>query len=202
MPEFLIERGRFEEAMAAAQTLEKSEWPMARMAAHSLAGEACLGLSKIEEAEEQLRLAEEEAQHIPGRVATTLPYPATLRAAMLLRENRTQEGEGIFVKVEQSAMAMPGPDGWIAAIFVLESIAREARNAGDWQLAQFTAEQMIQHDPYYAGGHYAIGLVAEHAGETDGARQMFAEAQRLWSRGDSDLPELVETRQKLNSPGN
>ncbi len=195
-PEFLVDRGRYQEALDAARELEKSPWPMARMAAHALAGEAELGLKRVDEAREELALAQKEAEQVPERVVAALPYPAALEAALRLRDGRTQEGENIYVKVEQAAMAMPGPDGWVAAIFVLESIAREARVAGDWQLAQYTAEQMIQHDPYYAGGHFALGLVAEHAGESDGAREMFAAAEKYWSHADADLPELAMARKK------
>lgn len=196
-PEFLIDRGRFPDALEASRALTKSRWPMARLAGHSLAGEALLGLSRLEEAEQELALAEQERSQLPARTAAVLPYPAALRAAIWLRENQIQAGEELIVKVEQSMLAKKGPDGWIAAEFDLESIARDARQAGDWDLARFTAEQMIRHNPYYAGGHFALGLVADHAGEGTGAREMFAAAQKLWQHADSDLPELVLTRKKL-----
>jgi tetratricopeptide (TPR) repeat protein len=193
-PEFLLDRGRYDEALTAAQELAKSPWPMARLAAHTLAGQAKLGLNLAEDARVELRQAQEEAQHVPERVAAMLPYPAALEAALLLRDGHTQEGEAIYVKVEQAAVGMPGPDGWVAAIFVLASIAREARTADDWPLAQYTAQQMIQHDPYYAGGHYSMGLVAEHAGE--GSQEMFANAVKYWGHADADLPELGAARKK------
>lgn len=196
-PEFLIDRGRYEEGLNAAQELAKSPWPMARMAAHALAGEADLGLKRPDDAKRELALAQKEAEHVPERVVAALPYPAALEAMLLLRDGRTQEGEAILVKVEESAMAMPGPDGWIAAIFVLDSIARKAREADDWPLAQYTAQQMIQHDPYYAGGHFAFGLVAEHAGEAEGSHEMFATAEKYWSHADPDFPELAAVRKKL-----
>jgi len=198
-PEFLVDRGRFEEALTAAHELAGSQWPMARLAAHTLAGEADLGLNRVDEARKELALARAEAEQVSERVLAALPYPAALEAALLLGEGRTQEGEALYVKVEQSSMAMPGPDGWVGAIFVLDSIARAARAAGDWELAQYTAEQMIQHDPYYAGGHFAIGLVAEHAGEKAGSREMFAAAEKYWSHADADLPELVTARRKLGN---
>ena len=197
LPEFLLDRGRYEESLSAARELAKSPWTMARMAAHALAGEADLELNRTDDAKAELKLAQAEARHIPDRLVAALPYPAALEAALLLRDGRTQEGEAIYVKVEQAAMAMPGPDGWIAAIFVLEGIGREARQAGDWPLAQYTAQQMIQHDPYYAGGHFAIGLVAEHAGEKDGSKEMFAAAEKYWSHADADLPELMLAQKKL-----
>jgi len=196
-PEFLINRGRFEEALNASQQLIKSQWPMARLAGHTLAGEALLGLNRLSAAQEELTFAEREAEHLPARMVAALSYPAALRASILLRGDQKQEGESIFVEVEKSMLAMSGPDAWIATIFALESIARDAREANDWDLARYTAEQMIQHDPYYAGGHFDIGLVAEYAGENAGARPMFAEAEKLWSRGDQDLPELVLARKKL-----
>ena len=198
-PEFLIGRGRYEEALAACRELAQSKWPMARLAAHSLAGEVELAMKRLDQAQQELSLAEQETQHLPANVAAVLPYPNALRAGILLRQGQTQQGESIYVKVAGSAVAMPGPDGWIAAIFVLESIARDARQAGDWELAQYAAEQMISHDPYYAGGHFAIGLVAQHAGETDGAREMFTEAERLWSHADPTLNELKVARQELRA---
>lgn len=193
-PEFLLGRRRFDEALAAAHTMGESEWPMARMAGHALAGEADLGLNKTEDARHELELAQQESKQFPEKVVAALPYPAKLEAALLLRANRLQEGEGIYVKLEQSMMAMRGPDGWVDAIFGLESIAREARDAGDWELAQYTAQQMIQHDPYYAGGHFAFALVAEHAGETQGSHEMFAQAEKLWVHADENLPELAVAR--------
>lgn len=196
-PEFLINRGRCEEALGAAREMSRSQWPMARLAGHTLAGQALIGLNRIDEARHELSLAEQEAEHLPQRIAAALPYPSALRGQILLRDNRQREGEEILVHVIQSTVAMPGPDAWLAAIFMLESIARDARAASDWDLARFTAEQMIQHDPYYAGGHFAIGLVAEHAGETYGAHTMFTQAAKLWGRADPDMPDLVLTHKKL-----
>ncbi len=196
-PEFLINRSRFEEALAASQEMTRSPWPMARLAGHTLSGEALLGLNRLDEARQQLDLADKETAQVSDRVLAALPYPAALRGAILLREARVPEGEGIIVKVIQTTLSMPGPDAWLGSLFVVETIARDAREAGDWPLAQYAAEQMIQHNPYYAGGHFAIGLVAEHAGENEGARTMFAEAAKLWAHGDQNLPELVLTRAKL-----
>ena len=125
---------------------------MARLAGHTLAGEAFLGLNRLDDTRNEVAPADQEAAAFPDRIVAALPYPAALRGSILLRQNQQREGESILVDVERSTMAMPGPDAWLAAIFVLESIARDARAAGDWPLAQYTAEQIIQHDPYYAWG--------------------------------------------------
>jgi tetratricopeptide (TPR) repeat protein len=196
-PEFLIDRGRFSEAKHAAEELSASSWPLARVAGYSLEGEASVHLGRLPDAEQCLMRAEDEAGHLPERVVAALPYPAELKAAIALRGERRQLGDQMYISVEQTATSMPGPDGWVAAIFTLESIAREAREANDWDLARYSAEQLIMHDPYYAGGHFALGLVAEHNGEMQGARPMFAAADRLWSQADPDLPELEITKREL-----
>jgi tetratricopeptide (TPR) repeat protein len=189
-PEFLLDRGRFSEALEASQELVKSGWPMARLAGHALSGQALLGLDRLGDAKEELTLAEQETEQIPPRAIAALPYPGALRANILLRENNIEEGEALTKEIEASILAMPGPDAWCSARFELESIAQSARLAGDWSLAEFTAQQMLRHDPTYAGGYFALALVADHAGDKVKARQNFAKAQKYWNKADQDLPEL------------
>jgi hypothetical protein len=92
---------------------------------------------------------------------------------------------------------MPGPDAWMQALFVLESIARAAREAADWELAEWIARQMLEHDRAYAGGHYALGLVAEQRGDAAASQEAFGTAARLWAAADGDLPELQRLRRSV-----
>jgi len=46
---------------------------------------------------------------------------------------------------------------------------------------------MIEHDSTYAGGYFALGLVAEHQGDALAARQEFATAEKFWSKADSNF---------------
>ncbi len=198
-PEFLLNRGRFEDALAASRQLAASPWPLARLAGHTLSGQALIGLNRIDDAKDELRAAERETDSLPPRMVAALPYPISLRANLLLMEKQVDESRMLMTELEKSIISMPGPDAWCAAEFELESLAAQARNAGDWDLARFMAEEMIKHNPQYAGGHFALGLVAEHLGEAAGAKQMFAAAEKLWMQGDPDLPELVLLRAKLKS---
>jgi len=190
-PEFLINRGRYEEALAAARELAQSPWPMARLAGRTLAGQSLVALNSLSEAKDELRAAERESESLPPRTAAALPYPTVLRADILLRENQTQEAEALLVEVEKSILAMPGPDAWSSAAFQLETISLRAREAGDWELAGFTARNLMEHNPNYAGGYYAMALVAQHEGNSTRATQLFASAQKLWLKADLDLPELA-----------
>jgi hypothetical protein len=118
----------------------------------------------------------------------------------MMQEKNTAEGEPLAMDVAKSIQAMPGPDAWIAAQFELESMAQSARNAGDWDLAGFLARQMILHNLNYAGGHFAYGLAAEHAGNSGEARQAFAAAEKLWGKADRDLPEMEQILKKQRTP--
>jgi hypothetical protein len=109
-----------------------------------------------------------------------------LRAAIMLREGRMEEGNRLMERVVKDVVAVSGPDAWSEALFELEYVARIAREASDWTLAESAAQEMIGHDPSYAGGYFALGLVAEHQGNAPTAKQEFATAEKLWSKADSN----------------
>ena len=200
-PEFLLSRGRYEEALAAARELAEGRWAMGRLAGHTEAGRALLRLDRLHEAEEELFLAERELEHVPTSVAAALPDAGLLHAEILLRQGRIDASDPLFRQIVQKVRAVPGPDSWSEALFQLESIAKLAREADDWDLVQFVAHEMIEHDSSYAGGYYFSALAANHRGDESAARDQFAQARRLWAKADPDLPELVQTAQKLQTSG-
>jgi len=185
-PEFLLDHGRSQEALAASQELVNSQWALARFAGHSLAGRAQLAINHQEDAKTELVLAERETEQMQPAVLKPLSDSALLRAAIMLREGRMEEGNRLMERVVKDVVAVSGPDAWSAALFELEYVARIAREASDWTLAESAAQEMIGHDPSYAGGYFALGLVAEHQGNAPTAKQEFATAEKLWSKADSN----------------
>jgi tetratricopeptide (TPR) repeat protein len=195
-PAFLLSRGRAQEALEAANVMiEKSTSTLGRFAGHALAGRAQLNLSHIEDARAELSLAEREMEKLPVAALNSFPDAAMLHGEVLLREQKRDRARTALKQVEQLVRAQPGPDSWNGALFELESIARAARDANDWDLADYTAQQMLQHDPSYAGSHFAAALVAEHANDSATAGREFAAAAKLWSTADPSLPELTRIRQ-------
>jgi tetratricopeptide (TPR) repeat protein len=186
-PEFLLDRGRAQEALAASQELVNSQWAMARFAGHSLAGRAQLAINHPEDAKSELALAERETEQMPSAVLKSLSDSALLRAEIMLREGRMEEGNRLMERIVKDVVAVSGPDAWSEALFQLEYIARVAREASDWTLAESAAREMTAHDPSYAGGYFALGLVAEHQGNAPTAKQEFATGERLWSKADTNL---------------
>jgi tetratricopeptide (TPR) repeat protein len=206
-PGFLLATGRYEEALAAARTMAEGRWISTRAVGHALAGHALLALRRPADADRELATAETLLAEVPpggssvSYVSRTSvePYVLGLRGEVLLRKGDREQARTLLKDVQARIRAVPGPDAWTEALFRLEDIARLARDAGDWELAAYTADQMRDHDAAYGGTQYALGLVAEHAGERERARAAYDEAVRLWNRADPDLPALRQARDRRDA---
>jgi tetratricopeptide (TPR) repeat protein len=203
-PAFLLGAGRKEEALQAAREMTGGRWPASRAVGHVLAGHVLLSLGRADEASGELARAERELLAVAptshGRFvskSSVEPWIAGLKGEALLRQGRAAEAREMLKDVEKRVRAVPGPDAWMAALFRLESIARVAREVGDWELAEHTGRQMLEHDSAYGGSHYALAKVAEKRGDAAEAQREFAAALAFWRNADPDLPELVEIRGKL-----
>jgi protein-disulfide isomerase len=195
-PEFLLERGRTQEALEVAQVLIQSPSSMARLGGHCIGGRALLALNRVGEADGELASARLELERAPDPDRFR-SYVELLRAEILLSEKKSAEGSGLIKELEESLRGSLSPDVRSQSLFQLESIAQRARETEEWALAEFTAREMIQQEPSYAGGYYALGLAAEQQGDVAEANRQFLTAERLWSEADSDLPELLRVRQKI-----
>ncbi len=198
LPGFLIHRARYAEALEEARALTRLEHPQARAAGRALAGQALIGLGRIAEARRELEAAQRELEAIPRvtqglvpRRAFVEPWVEALRGEVLLRTGAREEGRAVLKEIQRALRALPGPDSWTQTLFRLESMARSAREAGDWELAEHTAAQMIDHDAAYGGSHLAMALVLRQKGDAAGAARALETARRYWRDADPDLPELA-----------
>jgi Tfp pilus assembly protein PilF len=196
---FLLGRQRWSDALTASQTLIHAQGAATRVVGHAFAGHAQLGLHNKDAARRELASAEREMKDVPtlaGGISVSrgavLPYVDALRGELLLRDGKIEEGRALLKDVQARLRALPGPDSWTQALFRLEAFARIARDVGDWELAEHTARQMLEHDPAYAGSHLALALVASQRGDTNVAKQEAAAARKYWKDADRDLKELTE----------
>jgi tetratricopeptide (TPR) repeat protein len=203
LPAFLLARGRWDDALEAAQRMSRGKWAGTRAVAHALAGHAHLARGRKAEAKAALASAVRELTDVPAAAAgiavsrpQVQPWVDMLRGEMMMREGATAEGRALLEGVAKTLRAAPGPDAWIQALFRLEAIASLAREVGAWDLAATMAQQMLDHDAAYAGSHLAAALMAEHKGDSTAAARSLAAAERYWAQADADLPELALVRAK------
>lgn len=197
LPSFLIHRARYEEALEAAQALTRTAYPQSRTVGFVLTGQALLGLGRIDAAREALEAATREVESVPRMTPGVIPrrsmlepWVEALRGDLLLRTGKGLEGQAILVEVQRALRRIPGPDAWTQTLFHLEAMGRNAREVGNWDLAEHTAKQMIEHDAAYGGSHLALALVLRHRGDAAGADRELDAARRYWRDADPDLPEL------------
>ena len=203
---FLRARGRVDEALAAARVMAAHRSPIVSAAGHVEAGRALLMQRRFQAASEEANAALRLMRSAPegaGLVATPLK---ALQGEFFLRTGQRRQGQqgqqgqqgeqgrGMLEAVTREVRARPGPDAWTQATFEIEAIARAAREADDWTLAEWAARQLIEHDARYAGGHYALALAARHGGDEKTARAELALAAQYWAKADPDLPELQTIR--------
>lgn len=198
LPNFLIHRQRWDEALTEARKLTDSPFAQARAAGHALAGQALIGLGKMDEAAAELTAAREQLERVPKVLPGTSPargqvepWVEGLRAELLMRNGDRATGSALMKDMIRSLRALKGPDAWSQALFRIETMARTARDVGDWELAGFAADQMIEHDPAYGGSHLAKALVLKQKGDAAGAQKEADLAKKAWRDADPELPELT-----------
>lgn len=188
-PAFLLARNRPAEALAAAQSLLAHQSLVVQATGHIEAGFAQLAMHRPADGAASSNAALKalrSAQAGQGLAAIALE---ALQGEFLLRTGQRDKGRQVIERAAQKWRSLPGPDAWTQALFRLEALARAARDAGDWPLAARMAQVMLEHDPNYAGTHYALALVAQHDGNMPTARREAELAAKAWAGGDKDLAE-------------
>jgi tetratricopeptide (TPR) repeat protein len=204
-PEFLLERGRAQEALLAAQKLTAGRWPLGRTMGHILAGRAYVHLNQVDQAEAELAAAEKEAAQIEEvNPEPLLPHPRIypvfglklLKTELALRRGH-QGAEPAMRDLLLEAKKQFRQADSTGSLFLIQLIAEDCRNLKKWDLAQFAAEQMLGFDANYAGGHYEMGMVKVQTGQAGAAQPELHTAIELWKNADPDLDELRQAKQHL-----
>ena len=157
--EYLLLRGRFEEALAAAREAEKRPLALARLIGAARAAEALIALNRIEEAGEALERAKvifEEFREVTdnvifGRLASRYEgrLLKALEAQLALFGDNPEEGEAELIRLADGFARSTSFDGWVTGLFRLEQLADIARRAGREKLVEALVERMNRIDPEF-----------------------------------------------------
>jgi tetratricopeptide (TPR) repeat protein len=198
-PLLLRAQRRFDQALSAAQMLQKHTSPLLQALGHVLASRILVGIAQLDGAAMEGNLALRQMRAIGPAGGTLLPDFELAQGEYLLRTGERTKGRAMLRDAAAKLGAERGPDAWIGTLFQLEALANTAREVGELDLADEMAELMRRHDPYYAGTQYAVGLAAERRGDRASARTALADAVRRWRDADPDLPALADARIRLQA---
>jgi Tfp pilus assembly protein PilF len=190
-PAFLIARNRPAEALAAAQQLLAHPNLVVQATGHIEAGFAQLAMNRPADAAASSNAALKALRSAQGAQGLAAIALEALQGEYLLRTAQRDKGRQVMERAAEKWRGLPGPDAWTQSLFRLEALARSARSVGDWTFAARLAQLMLEHDPNYAGTHYALALVAQHDGNAATARREFDLAVKAWANADRELPELA-----------
>lgn len=201
--DFFLNREMWDKAEAAATKLTTSSNAALSGGAQILLGHAALGRGDKPTAEQALTRGEAA---LAGLDKDSMEYASIKRnvdlfkATLKLEGGASADARDAHIKAIGALRAVLGPDAWIQALFTMEQIAKSARRAGDWELARIATENMLDHDPAYAGSHYATALLAQRNGERAKMRSSLEKAREFWSKADPDFPEMREITRLLAEP--
>jgi tetratricopeptide (TPR) repeat protein len=194
--DFLIARGRLEEAQAAATILATHPHPVVQAMGHIEVGFIRLAQKRYADAAASsnaaLKLMKQGGAGA-GLIGTPLKR---LQGEFLLRTAARGKGRAAMIDVAAFLRTAVGPDHWTQALFAIEAMTRTAREVGDWELADRLSRELMAHDAGYAGSHFERGMVAQNAGRAAEAGHAFAAARKLWARADADLPQMAMMKRR------
>ena len=183
-PVFLLARGRASEAVDAATIMAGHRSPVVSAEGHVMLGHARLAMGQFKAAADEANAALRLLRGAPpgaGLVASPLRH---LQAEFFLRTGQRDKAQPMLEELVKGLRAAPGPDAWSQALFTLESIARAAREAGDWDLAAWTAgaddraRSELRGQPVHAGARGGTPRRPREGRHRDEACEGILEARR------------------------
>jgi tetratricopeptide (TPR) repeat protein len=155
--EYLLLRGRNEEALAAAREGATRTGSTSAYVGAALSGQALLALGRAPEARRALRATEEAYERMLRSVRDQpgewqLPrhvghHLKTLQALVALERGQAEKADAILLEVADQFARQPGIDAWASGLVHLDRVAALARRAGRERLAASVEERIRRIDP-------------------------------------------------------
>ena len=193
----LLAAGRSNDALGAAQSLAARTDPLTRALGHLLASRSLLALNRANEAAEQGNLALSEMRAAGPSGGVLVPDVELAQGQLLLRTGQLDRARTTLQSAAAKLHEATGPDAWVTTLFTLETVIRTAADVGAWPVVQDFAEQMRAVDSTYPGTRFALGLLAEHAGDRSTAAARYQEAVAGWADADADFPGRIAARDRI-----
>ena len=155
--EYLLMRGRFQEALAAAQEAEKRPLAVARLIGAARAAEALMALNRVEDARKAQQRAKTELEklkndsdnpiydYLPGYYQ--IIQLNVLEAELGLASSDPAASEQKLIALADRLVTETSFDGWATGLFRLEQVAALADRLARKELVAALVERMHKIDP-------------------------------------------------------
>lgn len=203
-PEFLLQNGRYHDAIRIAQTLKENQYSAG--IAYSLAGlgylltkdttsarrEAGVYLKRLDSITLQRQKEGYSKEEALNRQSFSRGVLTLLESGIALQTDPANAAlQQRFAKVQNSMLKQTGPDAWISALYFLQLVTNITWASGNMELAETSARTMLQHDPNYGGGHWWLAKVLHRQGKLVEANAELAKAKEAYKDADKAFFEAL-----------
>ena len=203
-PFFLLQNGEYDQAIYLADKLAKGEGVNTKLVANISSGLAYM-MKKDEKnalkstGEIQILLdsmVSEVAKYgIPEEMITSSSYFQFYKGLQDLIQNglaiqKNPDNMELKEKIEafqKQMLSQTGPDPWIESLYFLQLLSNITYSTGNMDLAELSAKALLEHDPEFGGGHYAMARVQKNRNDEAAAQESMVKAMSAYKDGDEEL---------------
>jgi len=204
-PEFLLQVGRYTEAIRLAQLLKKNRY--GKNIGYSLSGfgylfngdtvqanrEANVFLHRLDSIQ-QVRMGRGQSEE---DVLQEQSYPRglqrLLKSGIALQSNPFDQAlQQPILQVQEAMLTQTGPDAWISALYSLQLLTHISYRTGNMDLAESCARAMLKHDPDYGGSHWWLARVLHQKGEAANANAELQKAKTAFRNADDEVKKMLK----------
>jgi tetratricopeptide (TPR) repeat protein len=203
-PFFLLQNGEYDEAIYLADKLAKGEGINTKLVANISSGLAHMmkrdeknAMKSTGEIQILLdSLVNEVSKYgIPEEMFTSSSYFQFYKGLQDLIENGLvlqKDPENIEIKekietFQKQMLSQTGPDPWIESLYFLQLLSNITYSTGNMELAESSAKALLEHDPEFGGGLYAMARVQKRKNNETAASESMAKAKLAYKDGDEEL---------------
>lgn len=203
-PFFLLQNGEYDEAIYLADKLAKGEGINTKLVANISSGLAHMmkrdeknAMKSTGEIQILLdSLVNEVSKYgIPEEMFTSSSYFQFYKGLQDLIENGLvlqKDPENIKIKekietFQKQMLSQTGPDPWIESLYFLQLLSNITYSTGNMELAESSAKALLEHDPEFGGGLYAMARVQKRKNNETAASESMAKAKLAYKDGDEEL---------------
>ncbi len=201
---FLLQNGEYDEAIILANKLAEGEGINTKLVAYISSGLAYMMKKDKKNAfksSKQIELLldslvlEMTAYGMPEEAVTGTSYfqfyqglHDLIENGLALQKNPNKATlKGKIEDFQNQMLSQTGPDPWIESLYFLQLLSNITYSTGNMDLAESSAKALLEHDPKFGGGHFAMARVQNIQNNEAAAKESLSKAMDAYKDGDESM---------------